>query len=116
MTEASFFAEKDDVVKIIDVISASNEDPNILNWKTTYLTKIDWLNLTLSKYQEQPLLLNPHLPDLTSTMTMRMKDILFIPNYSSLEDLSNFHEVSPLIPVYMYIDSNHSPCLDDLVK
>lgn len=93
MAENSFFVEKDAVIKSIDDISCKVDISNILQWKNSLLSKFEWLNATLSKYQEQPLLLNPHLPDLTSSMTSRMKDILFIPNYMNSEDLVAFAEV-----------------------
>ena len=84
-SNSTFFIEKDDVIKVITEISADS-----LQWKQIYETKFEWLVFTFGKYQEQSLLLNPNLPEITSLLTDRMLAIV------ESESEIKFHNVSSL--------------------
>jgi hypothetical protein len=63
--ELSFFVDREAVVAAIKEICSAN-------WLTAFTEKFEWLVATLSKYQEQPTLLNPHLSEMLTPMTERM--------------------------------------------
>lgn len=72
--DLSFFVDKEDVLLFIEIITRST---GILECCEAFDKKYEWLVLTLSKYQEQPLLLNSSLSDLISPLADRMLNIAF---------------------------------------
>lgn len=69
--ELTFFKEKEQVIELFSSISINND-----SWNENLEAKLDLINEVLSKYQEQPLLLNPYLVPLTEPLTNRMIAIL----------------------------------------
>lgn len=63
--ELSFFVDRDAIVAFINEICSEN-------WEGVFKDKFEWSVATLSKYQEQPTLLNPHLSEMLTPMTERM--------------------------------------------
>jgi hypothetical protein len=63
--ELSFFVDRDAFVAFINEICSEN-------WEGVFKDKFEWSVATLSKYQEQPTLLNPHLSEMLTPMTERM--------------------------------------------
>lgn len=59
--ELSFFVDRDAVVTFIKEICSDK-------WELAF-QRFEWLVATLSKYQEQPTLLNPHLSEMLTPMT-----------------------------------------------
>lgn len=67
-TELSFFVDSKAVVEVIIEMCSDN-------WLLPFTQKFEWLSATLSKYQEQPILLNPHLTEMLTPITERMMKI-----------------------------------------
>ena len=65
--ELSFFVDRDAVVTFIKEICSDK-------WELAF-QRFEWLVATLSKYQEQPTLLNPHLSEMLTPMTEIMISI-----------------------------------------
>ena len=65
--ELSFFVDRDAVVIFIKEICSDK-------WELAF-QRFEWLVATLSKYQEQPTLLNPHLSEMLTPMTEIMISI-----------------------------------------
>ena len=65
--ELSFFVDREAVVAFIKEICSAN-------WEVSF-QRFEWLVATLSKYQEQPTLLNPHLSEMLTPMTEIMISI-----------------------------------------
>ena len=63
--ELSFFVDRDAIVAFIHEICSES-------WEISFKDKFEWSVATLSKYQEQPTILNPHLSEMLTPMTERM--------------------------------------------
>ena len=77
--EVTFFLEKDAVLDIISqicCISSTGSDSTGNSWEVIWRTKSQYLENTLNKYQEQPLLLAPHMPELIDPCTACILTIL----------------------------------------
>lgn len=68
VAELSFFIDREAVVAVIKEICGDN-------WSAAFTEKFDWLCTSLSKYQEQPTLLSPHLSEMLTPITDRMLQI-----------------------------------------
>jgi hypothetical protein len=66
--ELSFFVDREAVVVVIKEICSDD-------WSSAFTKKFDWLSTSLSKYQEQPTLLSPHLSEMLTPITDRMLQI-----------------------------------------
>ena len=66
--DLSFFGERSVVVQFILKCCSPA-------WETSF-SNFDRITLTLSKYQEQPVLLNPHLTEMLSPITTRMLEMV----------------------------------------
>lgn len=73
-SDLSFFIDKEEVIHFIQIISRSAD---ILECCEAFDKKYEWLVLTMSKYQEQPMLLNSSLSDLITPLADRMLTITF---------------------------------------
>ena len=72
--EAIFFAEKDEVLHVIHQVceippSSPFPSSSSSEWEIVWREKQAWLDGTLSRYQEQPLLLAPHMEEMVLPCT-----------------------------------------------
>lgn len=80
----SYFIEKDEVLCVIEKISS------LTSLSDDFSTKFEWLTAIIGKYQEQPLLINSALPELTEPLTKRITSIVhefhesFVPQLNGL--------------------------------
>jgi hypothetical protein len=85
--ELSFFVDRDAFVAFISEICSEN-------WEGAFKDKFEWSVATLSKYQEQPTLLNPHLSEMLTPMTERMitiaTSVALDTNRTSLFEVQSF--------------------------
>lgn len=68
-SEISYFQDKEEVLKVIVSICGSANEKE-------FEAHFEWLELTLGKYQEQPVLLQESLPSLIDPLTERMLAII----------------------------------------
>ena len=66
-SEISYFGDKEAVLKAIAIICADEKE---------FETQFTWLNPVLSKYQEQPVLLQAALPEMIDPLTEKMLEII----------------------------------------
>lgn len=69
LSEATFFRHRDEVLEVVLALCGTE-------WEHTWNDKWEWLQATLSLYQEQPTLLTPHLEELIVPLTSKLLRIM----------------------------------------
>ena len=68
-SEISFFVEHLEVTTFVHGLCD-------INWQHTWRERWEWFTITISKYQEQSNILNPHLEEIVSPLTECMLKII----------------------------------------
>ena len=95
--DLSFFVDRPLVVQFILACCGDS-------WETTFQTQFERVSILLGKYQEQPVLLNPHLTEMLSPITTRMLEMISLsgsddPTISPLQksNESQFHALCKIV-------------------
>ena len=95
LSEATFFRHRDEVLAAVLGLCGNN-------WEIIWNEKWEWLQATLSLYQEQPTLLTPHLEELIVPLTSRLLIIM--------EELGVFDPATLIASNRYQVCSNTSVC------